>query len=101
MQAHNTKASTWHWHDNEEVLVFLDLQREGFVRLGDMEYVVATQTSIGAPPRMAHCFGLQGHGSMRAVAIMANANTVPGHRVFKKEEEPPQLLHQPAHEQGA
>ena len=39
-----------HWHDTEEVLVFLEVDGDGFARVGDEEHKIETQTSVVVPP---------------------------------------------------
>jgi len=73
-----------HWHDVEEVLVFLDVDGEGFVRVGDEECKVESQTSVVVPPGTVHCFGLRGEGAMKAMAVLPDADAALGHRVLEK-----------------
>ena len=81
------KRAPLHWHDVEEVLVFLDVQGEGFVRVGEEEHNVETQTSVVVPPGTMHCFGLRGHGTLRAMAVLPDADAVLGHQMFEKGDE--------------
>jgi len=74
------KRAPLHSHDTEEVLVFFDVKGEGFVRVGDEEYKVESQTSVVVPPGTVHCFGLRGEGTMKS----ADADAVLGHRMFGK-----------------
>ncbi len=78
------KRAPLHWHDVEEVLVFIDVQGDGFVRVGEEEHRVETQTSVVVPPGTMHCFGLRGQGSLKAMAVLPNANAELGHRMFEK-----------------
>jgi mannose-6-phosphate isomerase-like protein (cupin superfamily) len=78
------KRAPLHYHDVEEVLVFIDVQGEGFVRVGEEEHKVETQTSVVVPPGTMHCFGLRGQGSLRAMAVLPDADAVLGHRMFEK-----------------
>ena len=45
-----------HWHDTEEVLVFLEVDGDGFARVGDQEYKIESQTSVVVPPGTIHAF---------------------------------------------
>ena len=74
-------------HDTEEVLVFFDVKGEGFVRVGEEEYKVESQTSVVVPPGTVHCFGLRGEGTMKSASILPDADAVLGHRMFEKGEE--------------
>jgi mannose-6-phosphate isomerase-like protein (cupin superfamily) len=76
-----------HWHDTEEVLVFLEVDGDGFARLGDEEYKIESQTSVVVPPGTIHAFGLRGGTVLKSVSILPDADAVPGHRVLKKGEE--------------
>jgi len=78
------KRAPLHWHDVEEVLVFIDVQGDGFVRVGEEEHRVETQTSVVVPPGTMHCFGLRGQGSLKAMAVLPDANAELGHRMFDK-----------------
>ena len=77
------KRAPLHWHDVEEVLVFLDVKGEGFVRVGEVEYKVETQTSVVVPPGTIHCFGMRGQGTLKAMAVLPDADAVLGHRVLE------------------
>jgi mannose-6-phosphate isomerase-like protein (cupin superfamily) len=77
------KRAPLHWHDTEEILVFLDVNGDGFVRLGEEEYKVETQTSVVVPPGTVHCFGMHGEGTLKAMAVLPDADAVLGHRVFE------------------
>src|SRR5262244_1984799 len=79
------KRAPLHSHDTEEVLVFFDVKGEGFVRVGDEEYKVESQTSVVVPPGTVHCFGLRGEGTMKSASILPDADAVLGHRTFEKE----------------
>lgn len=76
-----------HWHDTEEVLVFLEVDGDGFARLGDEEYKIESQTSVVVPPRTIHAFGLRRGRVLKSVSILPDADAVPGHRVLNKDEE--------------
>ncbi len=78
------KRAPLHWHDVEEVLVFIDVQGDGFVRVGEEEHRVETQTSVVVPPGTMHCFGLRGQGSLKAMAVLPDADAELGHRMFEK-----------------
>lgn len=78
------KRAPLHWHDVEEVLVFLDVKGDGFVRLGEEEYKVETQTSVVVPPGTVHCFGMHGEGTLKAMAVLPDADAVLGHRVLER-----------------
>ena len=80
-----------HWHDTEEILVFLLVDGEGYVRVGDQEYRVETDTSVVVPPGTRHCFGLRGPGLLKAIAVLPDADAVLGHRVYEAGSEPPDL----------
>ena len=86
------KRAPLHHHDTEEVLVFFDVKGEGFVRVGDEEYKVESQTSVVVPPGAVHCFGLRGEGPMKSASILPDADAVLGHRMFEKGEETFELL---------
>jgi mannose-6-phosphate isomerase-like protein (cupin superfamily) len=81
------KRAPLHKHDTEEVLVFFDVKGEGFVRVGEEEYKVESQTSVVVPPGTVHCFGLRGEGTMKSASILPDADAVLGHRMFEKGEE--------------
>ena len=78
------KRAPLHWHDVEEVLVFIDVQGDGFVRVGEEEHRVETQTSVVVPPGPVHCFGLRGQGSLKAMAVLPDADAELGHRMFEE-----------------
>jgi len=78
------KRAPLHWHDVEEVLVFLDVKGDGFVRLGEDEYKVETQTSVVVPPGTVHSFGMRGQGTLKAMAVLPDADAVLGHRVLER-----------------
>jgi mannose-6-phosphate isomerase-like protein (cupin superfamily) len=78
------KRAPLHWHDTEEILVFLDVNGDGFVRLGEEEYKVETQTSVVVPPGTVHCFGMHGEGTLKAMAVLPDADAVLGHRVLER-----------------
>ena len=78
------KRAPLHWHDIEEILVFLDVNGDGFVRLGEEEYKVETQTSVVVPPGTVHCFGMHGEGTLKAMAVLPDADAVLGHRVLER-----------------
>jgi mannose-6-phosphate isomerase-like protein (cupin superfamily) len=81
------KRAPLHKHDTEEVLVFFDVKGEGFVRVGEEEYKVESQTSIVVPPGTVHCFGLRGEGTMKSASILPDADAILGHRMLEKGEE--------------
>jgi quercetin dioxygenase-like cupin family protein len=76
-----------HWHDTEEVLVFLEVDGDGFARVGDQEYKIESQTSVVVPPGTIHAFGLHAGTVLKSVSILPDADAVPGHRVLKEGEE--------------
>jgi quercetin dioxygenase-like cupin family protein len=76
-----------HWHDTEEVLVFLEVDGDGFARLGDEEYKIESQTSVVVPPGTVHAFGLRGGRGLKSISILPDADAVLGHRVLKSGEE--------------
>ena len=75
-----------HWHDTEEVLVFLEVDGDGFARVGDEEYKVENQTSVVVPPGTIHAFGLREGRVLKSVSILPDADAVPGHRLLEKGE---------------
>ena len=52
-----------HWHDTEEVLVFLEVDGDGFARVGEEEHKIESQTSVVVPPGTVHAFGLRDRGA--------------------------------------
>jgi mannose-6-phosphate isomerase-like protein (cupin superfamily) len=76
-----------HWHDTEEVLVFLEVDGDGFARVGDEEYKIETQTSVVVPPGTVHAFGLRDGRSLKSISILPDADAVPGHRLLEKGKE--------------
>lgn len=46
-----------HWHDTEEVLMFLEVDGDGFARVGDEEFKMESQTSVVAKPGTVHASG--------------------------------------------
>ena len=72
-----------HWHDTEEVLVFLEVDGDGFARVGDEEHKIETQTSVVVPPGTVHAFGLRDDGNIS----ISDADAVPGHRLLEKGKE--------------
>ena len=75
-----------HWHDTEEVLVFLKVEGDGFARIGDEEIKIETQTSVVVPAGTVHAFGLRDGKILKSVSILPDADAVPGHRVIEKNE---------------
>ena len=75
-----------HLHDTEEVLVFLEVDGDGFARVGDEEYKVENQTSVVVPPGTIHAFGLRSGKVLKSVSILPDADAVPGHRLLEKGE---------------
>jgi quercetin dioxygenase-like cupin family protein len=76
-----------HWHDFEEVLVFLEVDGDGFARVGDEEYKIESQTSVVVPPGTVHSFGLRGGRVLKSVSILPDADAVLGHRLLDKSNE--------------
>jgi quercetin dioxygenase-like cupin family protein len=76
-----------HWHDTEEVVVFLEVDGDGFARVGDEEYKIETQTSVVVPPGTVHAFGLRDGRSLKSISILPDADAVPGHRLLQKGKE--------------
>lgn len=76
-----------HWHDTEEVLMFLEVDGDGFARVGDQEYTIETQTSVVVPPGTIHAFGLRNGRVLKSVSILPDADAVLGHRVCEKGQE--------------
>src|SRR5215813_12053391 len=72
------KRAPLHSHDTEEVLVFFDVKGEGFVRVGDEEYKVESQTSVVVPPGTVHCFGLRGEGKEEVRVFLSRCRRRPG-----------------------
>jgi quercetin dioxygenase-like cupin family protein len=75
-----------HWH-TEEVLVFLEVDGDGFARVGDEEYKIETQTSVVVPAGTIHAFGLRNGAVLKSVSILPDADAMPGHRLLEKGEE--------------
>jgi len=75
-----------HWHDTEEVLTFLEIDGDGFARVGDEEYKIESQTSVVVPPGTLHAFGLHGGKLLKSVSILPDADAVLGHRLIEKGE---------------
>ena len=75
-----------HWHDTEEVLVFLEVDGDGFARVGDEEFKIETQTSVVVPRGTVHAFGLRDGKVLKSVSILPDADAVPGHRLLEKGE---------------
>ena len=76
-----------HWHDVEEELMFLDVEGDGYVWLGDRALKLESNTSVIVPPGTVHCFGLR-HGTMRSISVLPDADAVPGPRVYAVGQEP-------------
>jgi mannose-6-phosphate isomerase-like protein (cupin superfamily) len=76
-----------HWHDTEEVLVFLEVDGDGFARVGDEEHKIETQTSVVVPAGAIHAFGLRAGKVLKSISILPDADAVPGHRLLEKGEE--------------
>jgi len=76
-----------HWHDTEEVLVFLEVDGDGFARVGDEEHKIETQTSVVVPAGTIHAFGLRDGRVLKSISILPDADAVPGHRLLEKGEE--------------
>jgi len=75
-----------HWHDTEEVLMFLEVDGDGFARFGDEEFKIESQTSVVVPPGTVHAFGMRPGKMLKSVSILPDADAVPGHRVMEKDE---------------
>ena len=75
-----------HWHDTEEVLVFLEIDGDGFARVGDKDYKIENQTSIVVPPGTVHAFGLRSGRVLKSISILPDADAKPGHRLLEKGE---------------
>jgi mannose-6-phosphate isomerase-like protein (cupin superfamily) len=84
MQDH--QRTPLHWHDTEEVLIFLEVEGDGFALIGDEEFKIESQTSVVVPPRTVHTFGLRNGKVLKSVSILPDADAVPGHRVMEKGE---------------
>jgi mannose-6-phosphate isomerase-like protein (cupin superfamily) len=78
-----------HYHDIEEVLLFVDVEGDGgWVRLDDEEFPILSDMSVLVPPGTHHCFGMRGPGRMRSISILADADAVLGHRIYEVGTEP-------------
>src|SRR5882724_13176072 len=75
-----------HGHDNEEVLVFLEVDGDGFVRVGDKEYKIESLTRIVVPHGTIHAFGLRSGKMLKSVSILPDAGAVLGQRLLEKGE---------------
>jgi len=67
-----------HWHDTEEILLFLEVEGDCYVYYEDREYPVASNCSVVIPPNVVHSFGIHGAGSMRTLSILPDADARPG-----------------------
>ena len=90
-QFSGNRRAPLHYHDVEEVLLFVDVQGHGYVWIGDQEYRVESDSSVVVPPGTLHCFGLHGEGSMRSISVLPDADAVPGPRPYKVGEEPAEV----------
>jgi len=88
---HGEKRAPLHWHDCEEVLVFMEVEGDGFVRVGDEEYRLESNTSVVVPPGTIHCFGMRGDGAMKSLSVLPDADAVLGHRLYADGPEPAEL----------
>jgi quercetin dioxygenase-like cupin family protein len=88
---HGERRAPLHWHDCEEVLVFMEVEGEGFVRVGDQEFRVESNTSVVVPPGALHCFGIHGDGAMKSLSVLPDADAVLGHRLYPDSPEPAEL----------
>jgi hypothetical protein len=68
-------------------LVFLEVDGDGFARVGDEEHKIETQTSVVVPAGTIHAFGLRAGRVLKSVSILPDADAVPGHRLLEKGEE--------------
>jgi mannose-6-phosphate isomerase-like protein (cupin superfamily) len=84
MQHH--QRTPLHWHDTEEVLVFLEVDGDGFARIGDDDMKIESQTSVVVPPGTIHAFGLRNGNVLKSISILPDADAEPGHRVLEKNE---------------
>ena len=66
-------------------MVFLEVDGDGFARVGDEEHKIETQTSVVVPPGTVHAFGLRDGHVLKS--ILPDADAVPGHRLLEKGEE--------------
>jgi mannose-6-phosphate isomerase-like protein (cupin superfamily) len=80
-----------HWHDTEEILLFLEVEGDGYVYYEDREYPVATNCSVVVPPNVVHSFGIHGEGRMRTLSILPDADARPGPRIYREGEEPAEM----------
>ena len=84
------KRAPLHWHDCEEVLVFMEVEGEGFVRLGEQEYRLESNTSVVVPPGTLHCSGCAAR-AMKSLSVLPDADAVLGHRLYADGPEPASL----------
>ncbi|HZR99517.1 MAG TPA: cupin domain-containing protein [Chloroflexota bacterium] len=80
-----------HWHETEEVLIFLDVEGDGYVWYDDREYPIRSNCSVVIPPHVVHSFGMHGPGRMRTLSILPDADARPGPRVYPEGEEAPHI----------
>ena len=85
MQDH--QRTPLHWHDTEEVLIFLEVEGDGFALIGGEEFKIESQTSVIVPAGTVHTFGLRNGKLLKSVSILPDADAVPGHRVMQKGEQ--------------
>jgi mannose-6-phosphate isomerase-like protein (cupin superfamily) len=62
-----------HWHDTEEILMFLEVDGDGFARVGDEEFKIESQTSVVVPPGTVHAFGMRHGNILKSVSILPDA----------------------------
>jgi len=73
----NYHGTPLHWHDTEKVLIFLEVDGEGFARVGDEEFQIESQTSVVVPPGTVHAFGMRRGNILKPVSILPDADAVP------------------------
>jgi mannose-6-phosphate isomerase-like protein (cupin superfamily) len=91
VEATDKRRTPLHWHDVEEVLVFQEVDGDAFVRIGDRDYRLESDTSVVVPPGTMHSFGLRGPGLIRAISVLPDPDAEFGHRLFEPGQEPADL----------
>jgi methyl coenzyme M reductase subunit C len=66
--------------------MFLEVDGDGFARVGDEEFKIESQTSVVVPPGTVHTFGMRQGNILKSVSILPDADAVPGHRAMEKGE---------------
>jgi cupin superfamily acireductone dioxygenase involved in methionine salvage len=73
-------------HQMSQQEMFLEVDGDGFARVGDEEFKIESQTSVIVPPVTVHAFGLRHGNILKSVSIPPDADAVPGHRVTENGE---------------